>query len=281
MLAGRTERIDDVIVGKLAERPAQTAAELFVRVRPHIGDVPTPQGWYKALRRLIAQEVLIKTGKLYSLNTRWLLSIIRLAEQAEQTHLTHPPLPTIRLPRGRERVTYRFKNLLEMDTFWGHLLVYIAARAKKPRVLYAYNPHFWFYLAHEQAEKEYNKGMRDLGVKTIMLIGSKSFLDRWNANFFDNSIRAWLHPVPLFKDSRVAYNLLGEYFMEIKISPESAKSVDTLFAGAKSLNDVSPLALLHMLHSRQSCSITISRGATKSRQLRRLAKRYVATKRIG
>jgi len=275
MLAGQNERVDDRIVEALAERPAQTAAELLKKVQPSIENKLTVQGWYKALRRLIAQEVLIKTGKTYSLNTRWIRSVMRWSERAERSHLTHPPLPTIRLPRGRERVTYHFKNLLEMDVFWGHLLVYIAAHAKKPRVLYAYNPHFWFYLAHEQAEQEYNKGMNDFGVQTMLLIGSKSFLDRWNSQFFDRSIRHWLHPVPLFANVKNAFNYLGGYWMEVGLSPGTSAVIDELFTRAKSIEDVSPLALLNIFHAEQACSISVSCSRSKGERLKKMCERYI------
>jgi hypothetical protein len=278
MLASHKERVDDLIVEALAERPAQTAADLLARVQPLLDNELTSQGWYKALRRLIAQEVLIKIGKTYSLNTRWILSVIRWAEQAERTHLTHPQLPTIRLPKGRERITYRFKNLLEMDTFWGHLLVYIAARAKKPRVLYAYNPHFWFYLAHEQSEKEYNKGMNEFGVKTVMLIGSKSFLDRWNAQFFDRFIYSWLHPSALFQDTSRHYNYLDGYFMEVRIAPEAAREIDALFLRVKTIGDVSPLELIRIFHTRRACSITLSKSRAKGEKLKMRVERYLAKK---
>lgn len=275
MLASQKERVDDLIVQALAEQPAQTAVQLLQKVQPRIENELTVQGWYKALRRLIAQEVLIKVGATNSLNARWILSVVRLAEKAEASHLTRPPLPTVRLPEGRERITYRFRNLLDMDTFWGHLLVYIAAHARKPRVLYAYNPHFWFYLAHENSEKEYNKGMSTYGVKTKMLIGSKSFLDRWSTQFFDTNIRYWLHPVPLFPDVSRSYNYLGGYWMEIKLSDRAGQAIEDLFTRTKKLEDVSPLALLNLFHAANACSITISCSRAKGDRLKRTCERYL------
>src|SRR3989344_4708149 len=275
MLASAHQHIDDQIVAALSARPAQTASELFAKVCSPLQDKLTVQGWYKALRRLMAQEVLIKTGTTYSLNTRWILSAVRLIEQAERSHLVAPPLSPLRLPHGHQRITSHFNNLLQMDTFWGHMLVYVASQSKRPGVLYAYNPHFWYYLAHEQSEKEYSKGMGTFGVKTRMVIGSKSFLERWNAQFFDQSISHWLHPVPLYGSQCAAYNYLDGYFMEIKIAPQAAKKIEDLFSSVKSLDQISPLTLVSIFHAHNPCSINISKSKVRGEGLKRKVESYI------
>lgn len=274
MLLGHHQTIDDRVVEELALKPGQTAAELLERIRGDLVKKPTMQGWYKALRRLLEREVLIKDGKTYSLNIRWVSSLNRLAERAGKSYLNPTAESVIRMPVGRGRVTYRFHDLLSMDTFWGHVLVYLASRSKGS-TLYAYNHHFWFYLAHESAEKEYNKGMETYGVKTKMLIGSKSFLDRWSTQFFGTSIRYWLHPVPLYEDERIAYNYLGGYFIEVRISVETARAIDTLFESVKTLEDVSSLELIHLFRQKTSCSITISRNRSRGEQLKKKVEKFL------
>ncbi len=275
MLASGKPKIDDLIVRALATRPAQTASELLQQIETRLKNKPTTQGWYKALRRLLAQEVLIKDGQTYSLNTRWVLSVIRWAEQAEKTHLISPPFEPVRLPKGKQRITFHFKSLVAMDTFWGHLLVYIASQAKRPPTLWAYNHHFWFYLAHEQSEVEYNKGMREYGVKTRMLIGSDGFLDRWSTGFFDSTFKFWLHPVPLYKDETAIYNYLDGYFMEVKIATSAAKAIDQLFKETKNLDQISPLTLIRIFHSNAPCTLTISRAKTRGEALKSKVEKFV------
>lgn len=276
MLAAVRETLDDHVVRALAEKPGQTATGLFGHVEKDLKKKPTPQGWYKALRRLLAEEVLIKDGKKYSLNARWVLGIVKYAQKAEKTHLGETDVKLVRLPQPGKRITFHFKNLLAMDAFWGHVLVYIASRTKKPSVLYAYNPHFWFYLAHEQSERQYNQGMRRYGVKTHMIIGSDSFLDRWSTQFFDKQFfKYWLHPVSMYATDTNSYNYLGGYFIEVKISPKTAREVDGLFKNIKDLGQISPLNLISIFQTESACSLNISRSKTKGEALKRRVERYI------
>src|SRR3989344_5735459 len=229
MLASEKQTIDDKIVQVLSDKPAQTAVEILGIIEKQLDKKPTLRGWYKALKRLVAQEVLIKYKKTYSLNARWVLSVVRWAERAEKSHLGHAPVQTMRLPDEGKRITFHFKNLIEMDAFWAHPLVHIASQNKKA-TYYCYAPHFWYYLAHERAESEFHKSMKQFGIQMRYLIGSDSFLDRWSTSFFDKSFRYWLHPVPVYKDNRVVYNYIGGYFIEAKISQETSNAIDKLFS---------------------------------------------------
>ena len=277
MLASEKQTVDDKIVQILSDKPAQTAAEIFQRVEKQLKKKPTVRGWYKALRRLVAQEVLVKDKKTYSLNARWLLSVVRWMERAEKSHLGHSPVQAVQLPDEGKRITFHFKNLIEMDAFWGHLLMRIASQTKKP-IYYCYAPHFWYYLAHGQAESEFHKGMKQFRVQMRYLIGSDSFLDRWSMAFFDTSFRYWLHPVPVYNDNRLTFNYFGGYFIEAKISQETAKEIEELFASVKSLNDISQLTLIKIFHNESPCALTISRSKTKGERLKSRVERFLSKK---
>ena len=164
-----------------------------------------------------------------------------------------------------------------MDAFWAHPLVHIASQNKKA-TYYCYAPHFWYYLAHERAESEFHKSMKQFGIQMRYLIGSDSFLDRWSTSFFDKSFRYWLHPVPVYKDNRVVYNYIGGYFIEAKISQETANAIDKLFSEVKSINDVSPLTLIKIFHNESPCSLTISRSKTKGERLKNRIERFLSKK---
>lgn len=117
--------------------------------------------------------------------------------------------------------------------------------------------------------------MKELGIKTYTIIGSNSFLDQWNAQFFDKAIiEYWLCPKPLYPDQRKYINYLGGYLIEIKIKKYLAQKLENLFKNIASLADISQLELISFFQEKSLCTITISKNTQRGKTFKRKIKRH-------
>lgn len=275
MLFTKDQPIAELIVQELSHSPHLTLEELTKRLTPKLKQKITLQGWYKALKRLIEQGVVIKQKRKYALNISWVVDALQWAHRLKGVYVEKEKERVIALPKKeKEKVVFRFSDLLSMNSFWAHLLVHIASQLARP-VIYAYNPHFWFYLAHGEVEKQYNRSLDSFGTKTLIVIGSDSFLDKWNAQFFDKTnIEYHFLKKPMFPDLGKYVNYFGEYLIEVKVDKAMAKKIEQLFKNTTSLSDISQLELIALFQEKAPCTITVSKNKRKGEPFKRKIKRY-------
>lgn len=259
MFCTHKQTIDEEVVKVLAYNPRLFLDEIKKNVVSE--NKISLQGWYKVIKRLMIEGVVVKEKKRYSLNVAWIIDILKFSEALKATYINKTPQTIIHLPtKEKESIFFKFSDLLSMNTFWAHLLTYIASKEPQHKKLYAYNPHFWFYLAHDEIEKQYNRSMKEFDVKTYMVIGSTNFLDRWNVRFFDpQSTLTHLCSEPLFYNKKKYINYIGGFLIEITIPKEVAQSIDDIFNTVHSLSDISKLELIKLFQYKAKCMITIAK----------------------
>ncbi len=276
MLFTENQTIKELLIQELSYSPHLTLEEIIEKISPKLKQTITLQGWYKALKTLIAQGVIIKEKKRYVLNTSWVVDALRWSHQLKNSYIDKEKERVITLPKKeKEKVTFKFPDLLAMNSFWAHLLVFIGSQKPKDPMIYAYNPHFWFYLAQSTIEKQYNRGLENFGVKVFMIIGSNSFLDKWNAQFFNKtSIDYYFSQKPFYSDGTKYINYFDEYLIEIKLKKEMAKKIDHLFKNTGSLADISLLGLISLFQEKSPCTVTVSKNKIKGQTFKKKIKRY-------
>jgi len=276
MLFTENQTIKELIVQELSCSPHSTLEELIKNISPKLKQKITLQGWYKALKGLITQGIIIKEKKKYILNTSWVVDALQWSYYLKNVYIDKEKEKVIALPqKEKEKMVYKFPDLLAMNSFWAHLLVYIGSRKPKDPIIYAYNPHFWFYLAQSAVERQYNRGLEAYGVKVWIIIGSNSFLDKWNSQFFEKtSIEYYFAQKPFYSDGTKYINYFDDYLIEIKLKKEMAKKIDQLFKKTTSLSDISQLELIGLFQEKSPCIVTITKDKQKGEIFKRKIKRY-------
>lgn len=275
MLLTSQQNICEHIAQVLSHHPNSSLQELQQRIKSQYQKKLTLQAWYKALKKLIQDGVVIKQKMTYSLNTSWVADILRWSHTLKQNYIENTRTQVIKLPtKEKEKIIYRFPNLLALNSFWAHVLVYIGAQYPKNNTVYGYNPHFWFYLAHSSVEKQYNRSMGEVGAKTYLIIGSKTFLDIWNEQFFPKNVEYWCSPKPLYLQKWHYINYVAGFLLDIKIDKKMADSIDKLYKSVISLQDINQLEIIAMFQDKVSCSMTISKNKRGGEAFKRKILRY-------
>ncbi len=276
MLMTPHQTFDELIIQELSRSPHLSLENLIRSINPKLKQEITLQAWYKALRRLQNQGVIIKQAKRYTLNVSWLVQVLKWTHTLRRTYIDQVKEKVIQLPtREKQKIRFRFPDLLALNSFWAHILVHIGSLSSGGKVVYAYNPHFWFYLAHGAVERQYNQSMKTHKVKTKIIIGAATFLDRWNAQFFaPKIIEHWLSPNPLYPEQHKYFNYLSGYFLEIQINKKMAQKIDHLFKRINSLAEISPLELIGLFQEKSPCQMIVSKNRQKGEAFTRKIKRY-------
>lgn len=229
MLYSKKLNLSDRIVEFLAFQPGSTLQEMRRTVEVSTG-VLSFQAWYKSLKKLASEGIVVKSARRYSLNSAWVNHLDKLVYFAKDNYLVGKnrrgfKLPTPALPKQ----VIRFPDLLTMDTFWGHVATILVAQNPK-EVFYFYNPHTWFFVAHRFEAESYFASLDFLKAKSYTVVGSRSSIDLWSEKFHNMKFAEYYcSPKPIFENN-LYLTVIGPYVVEVRIKKQTALRLDKLFS---------------------------------------------------
>ncbi len=229
----------------------------------------TKQGFYAALRKLREEETILIYKSIVSLNTVWIKRMKdSLADISHAYTVKQDSFDVLNL-EDKESITYSFSNIRNLDTFWGHsqnILMYNTAQTEP---IYAYDPHYWFYIARKETEQALLKEITENKRQFLMVVGNNYILDKVIAPDFKNDYLQY-HYEPLFPRQDYYMTVIGDYISEVFLDEATADKIHELYASAKGI-DVKVIEMLHMcLHAKVRSKIKISRNANRAQKLKKM-----------
>lgn len=258
--------IEEVVLATLA-RNAATGAQLLEAAR-RIKKTLTKQALYVVLRRLLAQEVIVKHGTQYSLSNVWLGKMAEFFARAHERYgVRREGVDFLNLQDG-DKISYAFKSPHEADRFWGHAFDVLSDTTKEP--IYIYNPHEWFILARQESELHLFNKLKSQKRHLWLTVGNKDPLDVYAKHFFDGTyLQYHMLEKALFEKGNYYLNIFGDFIIEAFIDPDIAQSVDEFYTKTQ-VFDESVIPALQALISQGKTKLTISRNTKKAAKLKKL-----------
>lgn len=230
----------------------------------------TIQGIYKALRELIAEDIVVKQKKLYSINSVWRSKASNLLREQYRFKLS-----------PGEEVAYRFNKIAHLDAFWKHTLNDIQKEIGTYPT-FAFLPHqFWYFIeGRTESEIEYEEAFSKEKIFYFSVIGADTLLDRNIKTTLENKF----HQISLQSKSsfsrRDHVSVMKDYVITTRISKHLAQEIDKLYDIEKDL--VSFTEKLHTLLKRPDViQMIVVHNQKKALALRRtLSKTFYIPKEI-
>mgnify|MGYP001571696364 CR=1 FL=1 len=233
----------------------------------------TKQALYAALRQLIKDDVVVKHRGRYSLNTTWILQLQSFVhDAARQYDVVQGGSEILSLTDG-ESVSYVFTNSHTLDTFWGHAQNVLLEHTAPSEAVYAYDPHYWFVIAHQDTERTLLKHIVESKRQFLMAVGGTNALDKLIAKEFDGTYSQYAY-VPQNSDNTQYVSTIGPYIISVELDQKIADRVENLFktATASTSTVVSELRSLLSVRSKNKIKITLS--TRKAARIRASLKKY-------
>ena len=229
----------------------------------------TLQAVYKELRGLCEQGIVQKVRKDYSINSVWVLQLQALATKMART--CFGASSAVPLLAEQESASWKFSNLLDMNDFWGHMVLHLM-RTSGERVVYAWNPHLWFYLFQEEKEDRFAKTIHLMGGKFCILAGGSSFLNLWARKFMarGEGIQSSFARSPLKDKMNTYYNIIGPYVITAKLAPSTFRALDKIYGTTTSFEKLDIQGLLHLFTKNGHATLTLEHDPGKAKRLRQM-----------
>ncbi|HEX7651558.1 MAG TPA: hypothetical protein VF439_02465 [Candidatus Paceibacterota bacterium] len=243
--------------------------ELFERVRTGRGGL-TKQGFYAALRKLKKAEIVIVYKKTAALNTTWIERMQEFIGVMRHAYIGSDQAQIADLA-DRESVSYVFLNTRHLDVFWGHAQNMIIHAAPAGAAVFAYDPHYWFYIARKETEQQLVRQIEAAGRQFLMTVGGHSLLDRSIRGDFKTDSRQY-HIAAAFSSNTYYVTVIGDYLIEVYLDKAIAQSIDEIY---ETNPEDTQIQLEALLSERSRSRLRISRNHARAEQIRtRLSKPF-------
>ena len=162
MILGLSEKLDDKIILELSKRPNQTAQELTVSINKRDRQYSI-QAIYKELRRLIADEVVVKNGPRFHLRLDWVTALSRFSESLFKKSMESLGKAHI-LPLQNNKKEWYVTGLSNVIELVAEIISLLESH-EKTRPRFSYKPHQWPYLIGQKRFSDLKKKLHAGNIK--------------------------------------------------------------------------------------------------------------------
>ena len=236
----------------------------------------TVQAVYKALRGLRKNGLVFLQKGEATLNVRWLQQLETFVSLAQHAY-ADPSVGNgnfLQL-RDKDRIVYSFKNPVQVDAFWNHVLYSLFAAHPRLDRWFAYSSHQWFLLGRRKEELALMGYMRKHGIRYLFTAGHKSSLDRAVAKDFDGNLAQYhMLDKPLFPGRHnhlgIVLNVLGDYVIEAQYDKSTTDDIEAFYQTHAKIEPQSINELEDRVTKQAKIRLVILRDAAKAKKLSRL-----------
>ncbi len=274
---------EGIVLDILSRKPGITSKEAFEFFLSKYPSGMTLQGFYKILRQLLADRVIVKNNGTLSLYSAWVQNLIKFTDRVKQTHLSNEiTKATIILEEG-ETKAYVFDRVTEMDTFWDHALLtisyYYRDNDHKDKNAYSKNYYSWIQVLRSDGSVELAHGFEPMNIDWYMASGSHTLLNRLvpqlhNASNFHFKLYSKLSGYGAPSDN-FHVTVIGDFVFETKVPNFIFQDIKAMFEGVKNLTEFNAREMQSIVNQTGKTTLTITRNVKRAEAIRKEIKTLV------
>ncbi len=261
-----------IILDVLSKTPRLTIKELHRAYLNRSEQLMSLQGFYKLFSQLQRQRILVKDGKLVSIDAGWVHAVKAFSLQLESTYLQpNPSTANILVEEGRSN-EFEFPSVIRMDDFWYHALVTVAHFYRNhehpDKNAYNYNHHCWFQVVRSNSEQSLGDTYASLGMDWIIVSGSDTFIDQLVESMVKGKgLRFAISKPPAFKDNQYIV-VVGDFIFETQLPLYIYELFEDVYSSVISITDAGLQKLEDFIRLPAKTTLKISRDAVRAKALR-------------
>lgn len=269
MLLTPEQRLEELVVRELAQRPQLTATELKVRLSKEC----SLKALYKALNKLEDGGVIVRTKGSASLALQWILAMGSLTERMTSTYLSNPTALSV-MPETGAKHTWSFTSLAQANMFWTQVIALLAHRSNT-KVLFDWVPHPWFCLLQPKIERQFLSGIKSMDCRVFRIVGGNSYLyTLWKDYWAQMPGQTAFAPGP-FDELRSKYLVVADnYVLTVQIDSKTTERLEALYELTTAPELVDIAETTGILYGSAKLKMTLQESSKRARPLSKKFCRY-------
>lgn len=237
--------------------------ELLRQIQEERNKSISKQGFYKVLRKLKEEDIIIEHNKKISLSPVWVDKFLDFSSSLIRNYKSETNTFEFTNLNEKESLRYKFNSIQNLDNFWGQAQNILMHKTNSFEAIYSYDPHYWFYLARNEVEKTLLKEIVRSQRKFLMTVGGKKSLDKLIKKDFNNKFLQY-NIKDIIKENNKYVTVIGDFVIEVGIDKNLADLIDDLYTRYSELTQDLTKELNIILNTKSKNILKISRSKNKS-----------------
>ncbi len=269
MLLSAEPKIEEVIVDILADGPHDSLI-LLEKIQLRIKS--TKQGFYRALRKLLSEEIITKNKQLVLLNPLWTSGIEQFVERLHTVSTPKEAELLLRLSEG-DTMVFRFKSVIDLYLLWTHYFFIFCQKTEGPVVFF--NAHNLWALLRSDVENGMYAWIKNNKKQAYCVIGYDTALDRATSDYIkkDYGIELAYESSPSVRETFFPA-VFGDYIMSTVLDVTTVTAVDALYQKYQKWEPAVQDELESIIGRMKRSKIVIERNKKKAEGLRKKLMKY-------
>jgi hypothetical protein len=269
----KPKTIEEIIL-YLIESGEKSTASLLAEVR-QFRKRATKQAFYSALRKLKVEEAVVVYRGTVALHTTWINDMRSVVEKITETYTGQSEPFSMLSLTDKESVSYSFSTIRHLDSFWGHAQTMLIAHTPQNEAVYAYNPHYWFYIARANTERKLLKEIAKKKRQFLMTVARNAKLDSAIARDFKTDLLQYCMRKAFDTPNNYYVTAIGSYVIEVFLDKKLAGTIEKIYQKYEKITPEAVGEMESLLAIRARNKIKISRNKSKAEKIRkRLSKNF-------
>lgn len=262
-----------IVLDILARKPRLPVKDLYEFFSQRYTPGMSLQGFYNLLKKLTNERVLVKEGKLISIDGSWIYNLLNFSNVLQQNYFGEGAASASILLSEGESKTFTLDSVIGMDNFWWHadivIILYYATTEHKDKNVYVYVHHSWFQLIRTGSEQTLNDAYAQHGMHLYHVDGSLSFLDSLTPQLIPGENVSVRHKViPEFGPNYYVM-VIGDFIFETSLLRYIYNAMEEIYATTKDMSSFDADSMRALIHQPVRTSLTISRNKKRAELVRR------------
>lgn len=264
-----SRNIKDLVFTLLSQEQPLSLIELTNKIKRQYAIGVTYQAVRKAVDTLRRSQVLAKTDKKYAINKAWVLEMKSFFDHFLTTYESKTSIKRFSIELAKEEyAVYTFTNLLDLDNFWGDIMLYWAHHEKQDKSYLSIVHYNWWLTINLGKETKIFDDFKKLGIKSHFVISHDVPLNRWAATIYHElNVKTILKSLKL-NDPLVDINIMGNTVIQVKYPSKIMHQIKQLFEKYKTIQEMSSKEVTALAHEQCEIKFIMFKNPTIAKNLR-------------
>lgn len=177
----------------------------------------TPQGVYRALRKLRSKDVITTQRKVVSLSLSWIDEQLNTYKKTMKNYEEKARNNTFLKLKPGKSAMFKFHTLQELDTFWVDTFLLAELQTASNVPVYAVIPHDWFAYLRPSTNRAWARRLKSKRHQGIVLTHALPFDRQVSKEREAKELEFVFNQNPLKLDEQKYINIIGSWIFEATI----------------------------------------------------------------
>ncbi len=272
---------ESIVLDILSNKVRLTSKEVFDFFVKKYNKKMTLQGFYKVIKKMLDDRILIKEGSLLSLDSFWINRVMEFSKKIEKLYLqTESNSPSILLEEGESK-HMEFENIMAMDNLWSHGLnmiryFYINNEHKDKN---AYSRHYYsvFQIARTESENVTIQSFENAKMDWYMASGSNTFLNKLVPKLIeDENYHQFIYNFEEYKkehqeitiEKNYWITVIGDYIFEARLPKYIFELIEKIYNETNNISEFNANKINSLFLESGKAILEISRNKKRAELVR-------------